>query len=138
MSFNTAEMDYNPSFVDIDHSGINTYLFAGSMSWGSMARQADYVLLNDGAGHLYIGLHDEFTALASKVFAFLGMPFNSSSTPPRFIGIPQPDGSINFVAEIPTSTFNAAANISQATYQYVNVPLRCHRPAYRFHSMIAV
>jgi len=124
MRFNTSEMDYNPTFVDIDHSGINTYLFAGSMSWGSVARQSDYVLLNDGTGRLYVGLHDEFTALAPQVFAFLDLPFTSNSTPPRFIGIPQVDGTLNFVAEVPTSTFNTSASMWQSAYQYVNVPLR--------------
>jgi hypothetical protein len=88
-----------------------------------MARQSDYVLLNDGTGRLHIGLHDQFTALATQVLTYLGIPFNDGSTPPRFIGIPQPDGSLNFVAEVPTGTFNAVANINQAAYQYVNVPL---------------
>lgn len=124
MKLNTSEMDYTPAFIDLDHSGINTYLFAGSMSWGDPTRQSDYVLLNDGTGRLYVGVHDQFALLAPKVFAFLGMVFNSTTTPPRFIAIPQPDGSLNFVAEVPTSTWNATANISQTAYQYVNVPVR--------------
>ena len=123
MGLNTSEMDYNPNFVDLDHSGIKTLLFAGSTSWGSMARQADYVLLNDGTGHLYVALHDQFASLAQQVFAYLGMWHNDSSTPPRFIAIPQPDGSLNFVAEISTSVYNSAVAISQTAYQYVNVPL---------------
>jgi len=123
MGFNTSEMDYNPNFIDLDHTGIKTYLFAGSTSWGSMARQSDYVLLNDGTGRLYIGLHNEFTTLAHQVFSYLGMGYNDSSTPPRFIGIPQSDGSLSFVAEVATSAYNNIAQLSQTAYQYVNVPL---------------
>ncbi len=137
MSLNVSEMDYNPTFIDIDHSGINTYLFAGSTSWGSMARQADYVLLNDGTGRLYIGLHEQFKALALQVFSYLGMSYNAFSTPPRFIGIPQADGSLNFVAEISTGTFNSAANISQTAYQYVNVPLH-YSPTTDFRTDITI
>jgi hypothetical protein len=137
MSLSTSEMDYNPMFIDLDHSGINTYLFAGSTSWGDPTRQSDYILLNDGTGRLYIGLHDQFTLLAPQVFAFLGMQFNSTSTPPRFIAIPQTDGSLNFVAEVPTNKFNSTANILQVAYQYVNVPLR-YNPATDFTQSVTV
>ena len=137
MGLNTSEMDYNPNFIDLDHSGIKTYLFAGSTSWGSMARQSDYVLLNDGTGRLYVGLHDQFTALAKQVLTFLGMPIYDNSTPPRFIAVPSTDGALNFVAEVPTNTFNAAANISQTAYQYVNVPLH-YNPTIDFTENVTV
>lgn len=137
MQLNTSEMDYNPNFVDLDHSGINTYLFAGNTSWGSMARQSDYVLLNDGTGRLYVALHDQFTSLAQQVFSYLGVTSNATSTPPRFIGIPQTDGSLNFVAEIPTKVANASVNISQAAYQYVNVPLH-YNPTNDFKTNVVV
>ena len=123
MGFNTNEMDYNPVFVDLDHSGINTYLFSGSTSWGDSTRQSDYILLNDGTGRLYVALHDQFFDLAKQVYSYLGLTWTNTSTPPRFIGIPQPDGSLNFVAEVAKSVFNASANIYAAAYSYVNVAL---------------
>ncbi len=123
MGFNTNEMDYNPVFVDLDHSGINTYLFSGSTSWGDPSRQSDYILLNDGTGRLYVALHDQFFDLAKQVYSYLALTWTNTSTPPRFIGIPQPDGSLNFVAEVAKSVFNASANIYVAAYSYVNVAL---------------
>jgi hypothetical protein len=137
MALNISELDYNPSFVDLDHSGINTYLFSGMISWGSMARQSDYVLLNDGTGRLYVGLHDEFATLAKQVFAYLDMSYSASSTPPRFVAVPQPDGSLNFVAVVPTGVNNSAVNIVQDAYQFLNVPLS-YNPTSDFTKNVAV
>ena len=137
MDLNTSEMDYAPTFVDLDQSGINTYLFAGSTSWGAPTRQADYVLLNDGTGRLYVGLHNIFSQLASQVFAFLNESFTATSTPPRFIGIPQPDGSINFVAEVPASTTVNATGFARQVFKYVNVPLS-YKPATDFVQDVSV
>ena len=122
MSLNTVELGYTPSFVDLDHSGINTYLFSGSLSWGDPSRQSNYVLLNDGTGRLFVALHNNFSSLSQKIYSFLNLPFNSTSTPPRFIAIPQSDGSLNFIAEVPTQIKNANG-IFQAAFAYVNVPL---------------
>ena len=66
MKLMTAEMDYNPQFLDIDDSGIETLLFAGMYSPNS-SRQADYVLLNDGTGRLHVALHDQFVDLAKNI-----------------------------------------------------------------------
>lgn len=137
MSLNTSEMDYAPTFVDLDHSGINTYLFAGSTSWGAPTRQADYVLLNDGTGRLYVGLHSIFSKMASQVFNYLGMQYYSNSTPPRFIGIPQSDGSINFVAEVPASTTVKDTGFARQVFKYVNVPLS-YNPAKDFAQDVSV
>ena len=123
MSINTAEMDYSPSFIDIDKSGINTYLFAGSTSWGQTSRQSDYVLLNDGTGRLYVGLHDEFNNLNSKVLTYLANPLVSKDTPAKFIAIPQLDGSINFVAQCISYNFDQTNNHFTPTEIYVNIPL---------------
>jgi hypothetical protein len=143
MGLNTSEMDYNPSFVDIDHSGIKTYLFAGSTSWGSLSRQSDYVLLNDGTGRLYVGLHDQFFALAKQILA-IPMPYvdpsvtiNENWTPPRFIAIPQSDGALNFVAEVPGFDFNATAKVAQNVFRYFNVPLQ-YNPTTDFSTNVTV
>lgn len=119
----TSEMDYNPQFIDLDNSGIETLLFAGSMSWGSLARQSDYILLNDGTGRLHIGLHDEFFDLAQQVFKFLRIDPRQQSTPPRFVAVPQKDGSLDFIAEVPTSFYDDALKMRVLAYRFVNVDL---------------
>ncbi len=124
------ELDYTPSFIDLDQSGIDTILMAGLP--GSPERQSNFVLLNDGTGRLYIGLHDEFVGLTSSVYEFLQKQFagksgymfptySSTTEIPTYIGIPQPDGSINFVAQV--STFFTLANELLTQIQFVNVPL---------------
>ena len=124
------ELDYTPSFVDIDKSGIDTILMAGRA--GTTERQSNFVLLNDGTGRLYVGLHDEFVGLTSLVYEFLHKQFagksgymfptySSTTETPTYIGIPQPDGSINFVAQV--STGFTLANEVQTQIQFVNVPL---------------
>lgn len=128
----TNEFDYTPSFVDIDRSGIDTLLFAGVYT-PTQARQSNFVLLNDGTGRLHVALHDQFVDLTPTVYEFLNKQFaeNSaywvgaftSTTPiPKYIGVPQPDGSLNFVAEVSIG-YKLPNGLQQAQYQYVNVPL---------------
>jgi hypothetical protein len=128
----TNEFDYTPSFFDIDKSGIDTFLFAGVYT-PTQSRQSNFVLLNDGTGRLHVALHDQFIDLTPLVYEFLNKQFadNSaywigaftSTTPiPKYIGIPQPDGSLNFVAEVSIG-YKLANGLQQAQYQYVNIPL---------------
>jgi hypothetical protein len=123
MQFETSDLDYTPTFLDIDNSGINTYLMSGQLSWSSMSKQADYILLNDGTGRLFVALHDQFRYFADKVFGFNKSKYTQNSTPPRFLAIPQNDGSINFLAEIPTNivALNGVSNV--AAFQYMNLPV---------------
>ncbi|QJC56912.1 hypothetical protein HC248_02223 [Polaromonas vacuolata] len=137
MNLNVSEMDYNPSFIDIDHSGIKTYLFAGSTSWNAPSRQADYVLLNDGTGRLYVAMHDQFKTLAASVYSYLGMTFNSTSTPPVFIAVPQSDGSLNFVAEVHSAIKDTALDAYTTVYEYVNV-LSQYNPTNDFLESVVV
>ena len=134
MSLNISEMDYNPTFIDIDRSGINTYLFAGT---GNVVRQSNFVLLNDGTGRLHVALHDQFNQLAPQVYGYLGLQFDTGATMPKFIGVPDADGSIDFVAEVSTSVLNATANIWQAAFDYVNVPLHFN-PTTDFSQIVTV
>lgn len=130
MSLNTQSLGYTPSFVDLDSSGINSYLFAASYSEASS--QSNYVLLNDGTGRLYVALHDEFQLLSSQVYAYLNSYFagqqdiavgsySPTATTPKFIGIPQSNGSLNFVAELPIRKMDNTSGIWQAVYAYVDV-----------------
>lgn len=140
------ELDYTPSMVDIDKSGINTILLAGIYT-PTPARHSNFVLLNDGTGRLYIGMHDQFVTATPAVYELLNKKFAdnsnywigtySAATPiPKYIGLPQPDGSINFVAEISTAV-KLANGLTQSEYQYVNVPLH-YNPATDFAQDIVV
>lgn len=141
MGFNQDGLDYSPSFIDLDHSGIESLLFPGYSS-SIPGRDPNYLLLNDGTGRLYIALHDQFVALMPRIYSFLrdkyasGLPITSSDgyyvgaydplgpSGVRFIGIPQADGSVNYLAE--ATIFHRATpdGVFQFEYAYVNVPLR--------------
>jgi VCBS repeat-containing protein len=123
MKLMSAEMDYNPQFLDLDNSGIETLLFSGSFSYSSPARQSDYVLLNDGTGRLHIALHDQFFDLAKSVAGYLGQRFDDKSTPARFIAVPKADGSLDFVASVATTAYDQDLKLNVAAYQYINVDL---------------
>lgn len=130
MLLNTDELDYSPTFIDLDGSGINSLLFAGGSAPGDNSRQSSYLLLNDGTGKLYIALHDEFNQLALGVFSLLNSSgysvgnYSRTSQAPKFIGIPQQNGSLNFIAETRVSAKSPNANFYQTAYAYVNVPLQ--------------
>jgi hypothetical protein len=137
MSLMTAEMDYNPQFIDLDGSGIETLLFSGSTSYNAAARQSDYVLLNDGTGRLYVAMHNQFSSLAERVAGYLGLNFDQNSTPARFIALPRADGSLDFVAEVMTTSYNSDVKIDVAAFQYVNVDLN-YKPATDFTTAVTI
>jgi cyclophilin family peptidyl-prolyl cis-trans isomerase/methionine-rich copper-binding protein CopC len=131
MGLNTDELDYNPTFIDLDNSGINSYLF-GSYSFTGSTRNANYLLINDGTGHLHIALHDQFNQLSQQAWNYVRQQYNglngysvaeysSSSVVPKFIGIPQADGSINYAAELPI--YKQVGSYLQVSYAFVNIPL---------------
>jgi hypothetical protein len=53
-------IDYSMQAIDLDGSGINSYLMGGDPS-ADFKNQSNYVLLNDGSGTLHVGLHSEFS-----------------------------------------------------------------------------
>ena len=65
------ELGYAPTFIDLDGSGIESILWDGSFSWDDRNRFSDYLILNDGTGRLYLGLHPEFLQLGIRVSEFL-------------------------------------------------------------------
>ena len=137
MKLMTAEMDYNPQFLDLDNSGIETLLFSGSFSNSSPARQSDYVLLNDGTGRLHIAVHDQFFSLAKEIAGYLGQRFTDTSTPARFIAIPKSDGSLDFIASAMTTTYDPELKLNVAAYQYVNVDLN-YNPTLDFTKSVVI
>jgi hypothetical protein len=126
MSLTTNELGYTPKFVDLDGSGIETMLWDGSFSYGDLNRHSDYLILNDGTGRLYLGLHPEFLMISKDVQTYLKRQgyVISDNTPARLIGVPQPDGSLNYVAETLGGVSSATKNIWQTAFFYVNVPLK--------------
>jgi len=103
----------------------------------------NYVLLNDGTGRLYAALHGEFTNLANDVYGMLNSSgysvgaFNGSAQVPKFIAIPQSDGSLSFVAEMAIGITNPSTGLTQSAYAYVNVPLQ-YNPSRDFVNPVTI
>lgn len=123
----TNNVDYSAQFLDLDHSGINSYLL-GDSPLGTGTTQSNYLLLNDGTGKLYAALHDEFVTWGNSVKSYLNLPSWFTGIP-KFIGYQVADGSINYVADIPT--------IDGITVALVNVPVR-YNPTTDFTQNITI
>ena len=146
ISLEVAEFDYTPTFIDLDKSGIETLMFAGGYT-ATPSRQSNFLLLNDGTGRLYVGLHEEFVSVTPLVYEFLDKQFakdmayhvpvyDTSTAIPKFIAVPQPNGSVNYVAEVQLNQ-ELSNGLMQAQYVYVNVPLK-YNPATDFMRNIIV
>ena len=131
MSYDNEEHDYTPSFIDLDNSGIKTLFFSGTFS--NISRQPNFVLLNDGTGRLYIALHDQFLYFTKLIADFTNTYWWNRINVPKFLAIPQNDGSINFLAEIMTYTSYTIVE----SFPYVNVPLH-YNPKTDFTQNITV
>ena len=134
----------NVDTIDIDHSGIKTY-FSNAMTLVNQNKPAgsNYVLLNDGTVHFYVALHDQFAQQAIDVWSYLAAKYDvpyvtwvNKAYIPAFVANPQPDGSINFVAQASTST-RISDTITQTKYYLVNVPLS-YKPAVDFTQNVTV
>ncbi len=53
-------VDYSMQMLDLDQSGIKSYLLGGDPN-ASGRKQSNYLLLNDGTGKLHEALHEEFS-----------------------------------------------------------------------------
>ena len=119
----TQEVDYSMQIVDIDGSGINSYLLAGSLSPGTNAEQNNYILLNDGTGMLHVYMHDEFQVIGDQVNAYVAKTTGVTyGFQPRFIEYLTPAKTINLVAEVPIYANTAKGFVLQ--HDFVNVPLQ--------------
>ena len=56
-----SSIDYSMQAVDLDGSGIKSYLMGTGHTLDDFKNQSNYVLLNDGSGTLHVGLHSEFS-----------------------------------------------------------------------------
>jgi hypothetical protein len=103
-------IDYSMQVIDVDHSGINSYLCAGQ-PWNPMtSQQSNYILLNDGTGKLYAALHNEFQTWASQLKSQYPNLANYGIT--SFTAYQTSNGLINFIA------INAECDIYNFPLQY--------------------
>jgi len=146
MPLEQDKIDPSASFIDIDNSGIKTLFFANK-GMNDTNKHSNYVLLNDGTGKLYVGLHDEFYDMTDEVLQIMkskGYSFPISNPDkswqiPKFIVVPQPDGSVNFLAEIKTNyrNTNPDTGVSQNTHLFVNVQAN-YNPSTDFVTKVVV
>ncbi|MFL6674425.1 MAG: DUF4214 domain-containing protein [Massilia sp.] len=139
------ELDYQTQLIDIDQSGINSYLMAGvpagALVNGKLtfdnSRAPNYLFLNDGTGQLHVGLHEQFLDLGAQVITYLNKlagksPDGSqnfyigadlaSAGVPKFVGFQTVDGALNFVAEVSVGRW-VSPGIWGVETLLVNVPL---------------
>ncbi len=55
----SSYVDYSMQMLDLDQSGIKSFLLAGDPNAGRK-QQSNYLLVNDGTGRLHEALHDDF------------------------------------------------------------------------------
>jgi hypothetical protein len=103
------EFDYSMQRLDLDHSGILSYLSGkgGGFNADGSSRAANYVLVNDGTGRLYVALHDEFTEWEQGVHQYLSRSSDLSASGigvnaqvdrlDAFLPYQAADGTLNFV-----------------------------------------
>ena len=132
------EFDYNMQLVDIDGSGILSYLsakqapmdFDGQQWTARDDRQANFLLVNDGTGRMHMALHEEFVAIGDQVLQYAASIYNNAATlyvdanqaTPKLHGYLTADGLLNFVAEI--GAFRMTGNVAYTnTIVLVNVPV---------------
>lgn len=139
-----SNIDPSPSFIDIDNTGIPAMFFT-VMTFQNTDKHSNYVVLNDGTGKFHVALHDEFTTVSDNIFKLLvtkGYKFpvsnpNKSWMLPKFIVVPQSDGTLNFLAEVKTTSQNPDTGVTQVTHLFVNVPFS-YNPTNDFTKNISV
>ncbi len=81
---NGTECDYTPQIRDIDGSGINSYLSAGTPVYGNVSQpNSNYLIVNDGTGNLEVALHEQLNTYGVQVMSWL------RKNPPAGLYIPQ-------------------------------------------------
>jgi hypothetical protein len=120
-----SKVDYSTKLIDVDGSGIETWLLASvqvPFVADDEAAQGQYIIVNDGTGRLYTAMHDEFRAMRTQVTSFAAARVPGSSIgpgyTPQFIPYRTPNGAINFLAVMRTFIDGKNARI------FVNVPLQ--------------
>jgi Ca2+-binding RTX toxin-like protein len=106
--------DYAMQILDIDHSGINSFL-VGMYTYGTTGFPGNYILLNDGTGQTY-------SAIDQSQFATWGQQLKSFASSTSFVASPQlisyqtSNGAINFLACM--GSFNGKMTLLNLPIQY--------------------
>lgn len=121
------EFDYSMQRIDIDRSGILSYISgkSGALAADGTTRASNYLLVNDGTGRLHVALHDEFVQWTREVHQFL---YRDAAVRAAGITIwPEPnridkfmpyvtaEGKLNFVAVTDSLLTNVMANYDVTT-----------------------
>lgn len=120
----TYQSDYVMQIRDLDGSGINSYVSAEQNYSNPPVNMANYVVLNDGSGHLYNAIFSQFTAWATQVNAYANaqIPSGLFQFCPKFVLYRTPNGKYNFLA---LASGGLRKNGFYASiYAAVNVPLQ--------------
>jgi hypothetical protein len=121
-----AEADMSMRLVDLDGSGIDSFL-AAQHHWPDNTlpqRHGNYILVNDGTGRIYSAMHAEFEALALQVTAYVntqaGM-FVPSDVRPRFVPYRNAAGTLNYLAMVRAVVPGDTSGVQK--FAFVNLPL---------------
>lgn len=121
-------MDYTIRLVDIDGSGIDSIFSVGSQAYtpNLTSQSANYLLVNDGTGHMYAALHNEFAGMAPQIISYVQSKIGQSkfvnpNAIPAFLPYRTSNGLINYVAMV--STGSTISPNPFTGYYFVNVPL---------------
>lgn len=119
---NSSEVDYTLQMRDIDGSGIKTLLAAG-INYEARERQSNFILLNDGTGHLYAYKRTEFNTYSDDLnnWAFVNGYVGWTGASVKFHHYLTAQGKINFVAEMSTNKDVNGQWVSQ--YLLIDLPL---------------
>lgn len=133
------EMDYNLQMVDLDGSGIDSYLSGKNAvsdlhngQWVPVdQRHGNFLLVNDGTGRLHVALKDEFIAWGRQAAEYAAQQYNDSTTlyaianeaTPGFHGYLTEEDKLNFVAAVSAFKIQDGVNHMNASV-LVNVPVR--------------
>jgi hypothetical protein len=136
MPFNeNTGYDYDMRLVDLDNSGIKTYLMAQTDAYCKTAGcrnrslHGNYIMVNDGTGQFHLAMHDEFQNMGTQVLTY--MRSQMLSTPvapitwrvenqesPKFIAYRNSSGKLNFLAKA-----TVPDNLGGPVTMLVNVPV---------------
>jgi len=122
----SGESDYAIQIRDLDASGINAYASASLNYVTPPVNQANYILLNDGTGHLYPAILNQFTAWAAQVDAYVERTISTAAPQfpscPKFVLYRTANGKYNFLA---LSSGGMVKNGNwTSVYAAVNIPLQ--------------
>ena len=117
ISLLTQQFDYSTQMIDLDRSGINSYLMGNYEHLA--AENSNYLLVNDGTGKLYAALHDQFIQWSSQANAYAaaqGLKYNLYFSVQNFVAYQTSDGAIDYAVQF-------VADMASGTIPILNFPI---------------